>query len=117
MRQFDLVVLKTIKNVRYLSGPAGRPAKPQGVWIVTSVFGDNTVLLSKDETVIRIPQNDVQLVGKYDLEVIRGKLKEINDKFKGRTADRTSGKRHQSNKSVVRPNILENKNERKSSIQ
>lgn len=83
MNRFDLVVITEIKNVIYLSGPSGRPATPQGTWIVTYVFEDDTILLSKDDTIVRIPVKDTTLVGRYEVENVIRKLRGMNDSFVG----------------------------------
>ena len=75
--KFDMVKLKTVKNVKYLSGPANRPATPKGVWIVCHTFADTTALLAKDETVIRIPIDDIVLLGKYNINTMLQKIKEV----------------------------------------
>jgi len=74
LSRFDLVVIKDIHNVKYLSGPRNRPAKPKGAWVVTYVFTDGMILISKDETLVRIPIGDVEIVGKYDLNKTIGQI-------------------------------------------
>lgn len=77
IKRFDIVVLKTIENVKWVSGPAGRPATPKGQWIVTAVSQNNMVVLSKDETIIQIPIDDVTIVAEYDLSRVIKKIKDI----------------------------------------
>jgi hypothetical protein len=68
VKRFDFVVLKTIRNVKWVSGPASRPASPKGLWsVVGGVGGTDVLLLAKDNTVIKIPASDVHKVGDYDL--------------------------------------------------
>ena len=59
--------IKTISRVKWLSGPASRPATPQGNWVVICGIGKNELMLSKDETVIRIPMSDVFKVADYGI--------------------------------------------------
>jgi hypothetical protein len=67
IKRFDIVKIKTIKNVNWVSGPAGRPASPKGNWSVMAAVDDDYMIV-KDQTVIRIPKNDVALVIEYDLD-------------------------------------------------
>lgn len=91
LNRFDLVVIKTVKNIKYLSGPSGRPAKPQGVWVIIHVFDDKTVFLGKDETVIRIPIDDIDRVARYDINTVIDKLKNTRrmDDLKGDSNDKS----------------------------
>jgi hypothetical protein len=78
IKRFDLVSLKTIRNVTYLNGPAGRPSKPSGNWIVVySGTKEDRLLLAKDETIIQIPKSDVLKVANYDLKKILEVVKSI----------------------------------------
>lgn len=72
--QFDIVKLKTTQNVKWVSGPAGRPASPQGSWsVIGSIKDKGILLLSKDETVIQIPLDDVVKIAEYDItKVVHG---------------------------------------------
>jgi len=83
LSRFDLVVIKDVHNVKYLSGPKSRPAKPGGAWVVTYVFTDGTVLISKDETLVRIPVDDVEMVGKYDLNKTIGQINQAGPRPRG----------------------------------
>jgi hypothetical protein len=77
MKRFDLVVLKTIKNVKWMSGPAGRPARPKGNWVVVCGVEGDKLLIAKDETVIKIPAADVMLVGSYDTQMTIEAIKKV----------------------------------------
>jgi hypothetical protein len=99
IKRFDIVVLKTIEHVKWVSGPAGRPATPKGQWIVTAVSQNDMVVLSKDETIIQIPIGDVIMVAEYDLDNVIKKIKDIkpetllgdNDGEEGREGPQKSG--------------------------
>lgn len=67
IKRFDVVLLKTIKNVKMLSGPANKPASPKGAWTVCA-WRDTDLILAKDETIIIIPSDDVVKVGDYNVE-------------------------------------------------
>jgi len=79
--RFDLVKLRTAKHVSYLSGPAGRPASPDGNWIVVARVADtNFLVCCKEGTTIQVPGDDVVKVADYNLQVGLDALKGI--KFK-----------------------------------
>ena len=67
IRRFDIVKIKSVERVIWMSGPAGRPASPKGCWSVIMGVGDDELLLAKDETVIRIFKDDVVKVADYNL--------------------------------------------------
>lgn len=67
--QLDQVTLKTTRRVSYLSAPPGVTVSPEGLWSVSVVMGDE-LLLTKQQTVIKIPAADVTLVSKYDISAI-----------------------------------------------
>jgi len=69
-KQFDIVQLKTIKNVKYVSSPQNNPTKPQGKWSVVGIV-DGELLLAKDFTIIRIPAIDVIKIANYEIPIIR----------------------------------------------
>jgi hypothetical protein len=55
--KFDLVLLKTTKNVKYISvDPA--EISPKGYWTVSNIVEDD-LLITKGMAVVRIPQADV----------------------------------------------------------
>jgi hypothetical protein len=81
IKRFDLVRLKTVARVNWLSGPASAPASPQGVWsVVAGVEGSDVLLLARDETLIRIPVEDVIKVSDYDVQNAREVLRRIKNK-------------------------------------
>jgi hypothetical protein len=65
IKRFDLVRILSIDRVNWLSGPKGRPATPDGIWSVVAGVG-NDVLISKDETVVKIPKGDIALLAQFD---------------------------------------------------
>lgn len=95
IKRFDLVRLKTIKNVVWVSGPSGRPATPQGLWSVVGNVG-KILFIAKDETIAQIPVSDVLKVADYDLDSVLSRIKQVRSlkdltKFKiGGVADGSS---------------------------
>jgi len=81
IKRFDLVSIKSIKKVQWLSGPASRPATPQGVWAVFCGVGRDELILAKNETLIRIPASDVFKVADYGLEHAIETLRHIRTKM------------------------------------
>jgi hypothetical protein len=92
--RFDLAVIKDISNVKYLSGPSNRPAKPTGTWLVTFVFTDDTILISKDETLVRLPISDVEVIGRYDLQKAKEQIEAagVKGEKNGQEIQGTQGK-------------------------
>lgn len=76
--RFDLVGIVTVKNVVWVSGPAGRPANPHGRWSVVGNIGDK-LLLSKDETIIQIPVGDVYKLADYSIEKVIEGIKKVRN--------------------------------------
>jgi hypothetical protein len=64
--RFDQVVLRTTKNVTYLSAPPGTNITPDGKWSVAGVI-DNDLLIVKNSTTIRIPIADVIKIRDHDV--------------------------------------------------
>lgn len=79
IKRFDIVRIKTVENVTWLSGPSSRPASPQGNWSVVAGTEDDTILISKDETVARIPIQDVVKVADYGIEHALDSIKKIRN--------------------------------------
>lgn len=98
IKRFDLVMLKSIRRVSWLSGPAGRPASPKGTWVVVAGVDEDKVLLAKDETLIQIPKEDVIQVATYDIGIVMNEIRKV------RTAEDVA---------AVRP-LLEKTNEKQS---
>lgn len=69
-KQFDIVSLKTTKNIRFLSGPRNNPATPDGRWSVVGVVGQQ-LMLAKDHTIILVSPDDVVKVAVYNINAIR----------------------------------------------
>ena len=76
IKRLDVVRILTIKNIKWVSGPAGRPASPQGEWSVSGANG-SLLLLAKDETIIQIPYNDVAVVAEYDIQRVINNVRKV----------------------------------------
>ena len=72
-KQFDIVHILTTKGIKYVSGPAGSPANPNGNWSIIG-FIENDAILAKDSTIVRAPLSDIRKVGSYDLDKIMNKI-------------------------------------------
>ena len=78
IKRFDIIRLKTTKNIKWLSGPAGRPADPRGNWsVVAGVANTDILLISKDETIAQVPESDVIKVADYGFEHAVESIKKI----------------------------------------
>ena len=78
IKRFDIVRLKTVQNVHWISGPAARPASPQGNWSVVAGIDDGDhILVAKDETVAKVPIKDVEKVADYGIEHAFDSIKKI----------------------------------------
>ena len=66
LKQFDIVQIITTKRIRYLSAPPGSASSPQGDWNVVGMVGPE-VVAAKNDTLVRIPLQDVRKVGSYNL--------------------------------------------------
>lgn len=71
--RFDQVRILHTKNVTYVSGPPGSEILPTGVWSVVGGI-NNELLLAKNNTVIRIPTDDVLKISTYDLSKLTSLL-------------------------------------------
>jgi hypothetical protein len=80
LRQFDVVQLTKVDNVKYLSGPKGRSATPKGNWTVIG-FIENDVVIERDNTVVRMPANDVVRIAAYDIQTVMDAVKRAKPKF------------------------------------
>jgi len=74
LEQFDVVQIVKQDHVKYLSAPQGAATKPDGHWTITG-FVEGDALISKQDTIIRIPVSDIRPVAKYDLENFEKKLR------------------------------------------
>ena len=70
-KQFDIVKLITTKNITYRSGPPHTNVSPHGTWSVIGNIGEE-LILSKDNTIIKVPYQDVQKVAVYDIDKLIG---------------------------------------------
>lgn len=77
IKRFDLVRIRTIQNITWVSGPTGRPASPKGVWSVVAGVDTTKLMLAKDETIIQIPVDDVIKIADYDIKHVIEKMKQI----------------------------------------
>lgn len=73
LNQFDVVKLVHTKNVKYLSGPPGRPTAPKGDWTIVG-FVDKECILAKQSTIIRVPPSDIILIATYNTTVLNQKV-------------------------------------------
>lgn len=64
LKQFDIVSIKTIKNVKYLSSAPGYVPSPHGQWSIVGFIGQE-VLLCKDGAIIKIPHRDIDVKAAY----------------------------------------------------
>lgn len=72
-KQFDIVQIVTTKGIKYLSGPEGHAANPNGYWSVVGFVGSEAIL-AKENTLARVPVDDIQKVGSYDMDSLFDKL-------------------------------------------
>lgn len=87
IKRLDIVKIKSIKNVTWISGPAARPAGPKGNWSVVGNIG-NILLIAKDETLAQVPVEDVIKVAEYDIQKVIENIKKVKstadlEKLKG----------------------------------
>ena len=90
LNQFDVVRLIHTKNIKYLSGPPGRPTSPKGDWTIIG-FVDKECILAKQSTVVRVPYSDVKLLASYQPSVLGKKLSE---EWKRKMSLAQKGKHH-----------------------
>ncbi len=74
--QFDLVRIRTTRNVSYYSSPTGQT--PHGEWTVIVAVGQ-TLLLHKADAVVRIPAGDVELLAVHDPAAALGAIKRVRN--------------------------------------
>lgn len=73
LNSLDLVQIKTVKNVSWLSGPKGTKPSPHGVWSISHFLGADAII-AKDGTLVRIPVSDIQRVGTLTLNHVYEQL-------------------------------------------
>lgn len=64
IKQFDLVQIRTTKNIKYLSSEKGCATSPHGNWSVVG-FIKREALLSKQGSLVRVPVSDLILIGEF----------------------------------------------------
>jgi len=73
-------MLRTVKNVKWLSGPPGKAIDTNGAWQVVAMadsdIGKN-ILLCKDEIMISIPPDDLYRVGEYNFDKVISDVKRV----------------------------------------
>lgn len=67
--RFDLVRLRTTKNIKYLSALPDEKIDPSGIWSVIAAV-DNELLCAKNSAIIRVPVLDVLKISDYSIEHI-----------------------------------------------
>lgn len=77
IKRFDLVKIKTVKNVKWVSGPSGRSARPDGAWTVVGGGYNGQLTLAKGQTVIMIPEDDVVKIADYSIDNVFKRVKAI----------------------------------------
>lgn len=84
--RFDLVTIRTTKNVSYLSADTSEKVDPNGTWSVLAILGRD-LLLCKKKAVIKIPASDVLLFHKYDIKSVIDSLGKPNDQEARKTEE------------------------------
>jgi hypothetical protein len=64
LKQFDIVRILSVKQIRFLSGPPGKPASPNGYWSVVGFIGSD-IIIAKDETIVRAPLSAVSKIASF----------------------------------------------------
>ena len=72
-KQFDIVQIITTKSIKYLSGPEGHVTSPHGKWSIVGFVGSDAIL-AKENTLVKIPQQDIRKVADYDLDSLFKKI-------------------------------------------
>ena len=79
-KRWDLVTILTTKNIKFLSGPMGRPADPKGVWTIVGNLNKFNLVIAKDETIAVIPLPDVRKIASYDINKMVKTIKSVKSK-------------------------------------
>jgi hypothetical protein len=66
-KQLDIVQIITTKQIKFLSGPEGHAANPHGNWSIVGFVGSEAVL-SKENTLVKIPLSDIRRVASYSVD-------------------------------------------------
>lgn len=72
-KQFDIVQIITTKRIKYLSGPSGHTTNPHGNWSIVGFVGQDAIL-AKENTLVRVPLQDIHRVGQFDIENLYQKM-------------------------------------------
>jgi hypothetical protein len=75
----DIVQLRRVNNVHWVSGPKGEMPDPHGNWIIVGFVGID-VLIAKDGTCVRVPVSDIRRVGVFSTENVMAHLASIGKK-------------------------------------
>ena len=66
-KQLDIVQILTTRGIKFLSGPEGQATTPQGNWSIVGFVGSE-VILSKENTLVKVPLSDIRKVASYSVE-------------------------------------------------
>lgn len=72
-KQFDIVQITTTKGIKYLSGPSGHSTNPHGNWSIVGFVGSDAIL-AKENTLVRVPLQDLRRVGQFDIKNLFNKM-------------------------------------------
>lgn len=75
-RRFDIVQIKTTKNINFVSGLKGKIPSPHGNWSIVGFIGTDAII-SRDSTTVRVPIQDVRIIAKLNTESL---IRELGDK-------------------------------------
>ena len=93
-QKFDVVQLRTVRHIGFLSGPKNHPTSPQGHWQIVG-FVREKLMLAKEDTIILVPPDAVRKVASYDrerfLEKRKGSLRVQRDEDTDRSIKQGSG--------------------------
>jgi len=73
-KQLDIVQIITTKGIKYLSGPEGHTTNPTGNWSIVGFVGADAII-SKENTLVRVPLSDIRKIASYSIE---GFVKKLN---------------------------------------
>ena len=76
-QRFDKIQLLTTRNIKFLSGPSGRPATPDGNWSIIGNLPGGMLLAAKDETIIAVPLTDVKKVAEYSIDKVLKNIRRV----------------------------------------
>lgn len=74
LKQFDIVRIISVKGIKFVSGPAGKPADPNGYWSIVGFIGSD-IIIAKDETIVRAPLSAVSKIASYERNIARSEKK------------------------------------------